>query len=194
MSASPIGQPVTRIDGKLKVTGGARYALDHPFENVAYGVGVTSTIGSGRIASIDSREVERMRGVLAVLHHGNTEKLFRPANAFEESSRAGEPGRRSKTTMSTTTASSSRSSWLKRSSRRRPPFRMFTSSTKRNSRWCSWTRRQPQLIRPTPNTFAEMRTPLMPSAVKFDATYVNPAETHNRWKCTARSRCGKKTS
>jgi xanthine dehydrogenase YagR molybdenum-binding subunit len=88
--ASPIGQAVTRIDGKLKVSGGARYAADHPIENVAYGFGVPSTVGSARIAAIDSTEAERMPGVLAVLHHGNTEKLFRPANAFEESSRAGE--------------------------------------------------------------------------------------------------------
>src|ERR1700683_4493589 len=88
--ASPIGQAVTRSDGKLKVAGGARYAVDHPVENVAYGFGVPSTIGNGRSAEIDSTEAERMPGVLAVLHHGNTEKLFRPANAFEESSRAGE--------------------------------------------------------------------------------------------------------
>src|SRR4029077_3487775 len=54
------------------------------------GVGVGSTIGSGKIASIDSSEAEKMPGVLAVLHHGNTEKLFRPANSFEESSRPGE--------------------------------------------------------------------------------------------------------
>ncbi len=49
MSTSVIGQPVTRIDGKLKVTGGAKYAADYPFENIAYGVGVPSTIASGRI-------------------------------------------------------------------------------------------------------------------------------------------------
>jgi xanthine dehydrogenase YagR molybdenum-binding subunit len=29
-------------------------------------------------------------GVLAILHHGNFPKLYRPANAFEESSRPGE--------------------------------------------------------------------------------------------------------
>ena len=49
MSTSVIGQPVTRIDGKLKVTGRATYAVEHPIENVAYGVAVASTIGNGRI-------------------------------------------------------------------------------------------------------------------------------------------------
>ncbi len=29
-----IGQAVTRIDGKLKVTGGAPYAVEHPIDNV----------------------------------------------------------------------------------------------------------------------------------------------------------------
>ncbi|HEY8716463.1 MAG TPA: xanthine dehydrogenase family protein molybdopterin-binding subunit, partial [Candidatus Acidoferrum sp.] len=43
-----------------------------------------------RIVSIDSSEAEKMPGVLAVLHHGNTEKLFRAANSFEEGSRPGE--------------------------------------------------------------------------------------------------------
>jgi xanthine dehydrogenase YagR molybdenum-binding subunit len=180
MSASPIGQPVTRIDGKLKVTGGARYALDHPFENVAYGVGVTSTIGSGRIASIDSREVERMRGVLAVLHHGNTEKLFRPANAFEESSRAGET---------------------------RPPFEddnvyyygqfvaLVVAETLEQAQAAvshvhvEYETKQPMVFldqapAPTdpPNAKhirGDADAAYAQAPVKFDATYVTPAETHN---------------
>ena len=90
MSTSVIGQPVTRIDGKLKVTGGARYAADYPIENLAYGVGVPSTIASGRILKIDVSHAEAMPGVLAILRHDNFPKLYRPANAFEPSSRAGE--------------------------------------------------------------------------------------------------------
>ena len=90
MGTSVIGQPVTRIDGKLKVTGGALYAADYPIENLAYGVGVPSTIASGRILKIDVSAAEAMPGVLAILHHDNFPKLYRPANAFEPSSRAGE--------------------------------------------------------------------------------------------------------
>ncbi|MGA8023057.1 MAG: xanthine dehydrogenase family protein molybdopterin-binding subunit [Candidatus Acidiferrales bacterium] len=90
MGTSVIGQPVTRIDGKLKVTGGARYAADYPIENLAYGVGVPSTIASGRILKIDVSNAEAMHGVLAILRHDNFPKLYRPANAFEPSSRAGE--------------------------------------------------------------------------------------------------------
>src|SRR5213594_1102662 len=90
MSSSVIGQPVTRIDGRLKVTGGAAYAVEHPLRNVAHGVGVASTIGKGRIVRTDSTEAEKMPGVLAVLYHGNSAPLYRPAGALEEQSRPGE--------------------------------------------------------------------------------------------------------
>ena len=90
MSTSVIGQPITRIDGKLKVTGSAKYAADYPIEKLAYGVAVPSTIANGKIARIDSAKAERMPGVIAVFHHGNFDKLYRPSGAFEEQSRAGE--------------------------------------------------------------------------------------------------------
>ena len=90
MSSSPIGKPITRIDGRLKVTGTASYAVEHPIENLAYGVSVASTIGKGRIKNIDTAEAEKMPGVLAILHHGNIEKLYRPAGSLEQLSRPGE--------------------------------------------------------------------------------------------------------
>ena len=85
-----IGKEITRVDGVMKVTGAAKYGVEYALENMAWGVGVGSTIGSGKIVSIDSNEAEKMPGVLAILHHGNTQKLYRPANSFQESSRPGE--------------------------------------------------------------------------------------------------------
>ena len=90
MSSSPIGQPITRIDGKRKVTGRAPYAVEHAIPNVAYGVAVASTIGNGRIKQISTAEAEKMPGVLTILHHGNIQKLYRPAGSLEEMSRPGE--------------------------------------------------------------------------------------------------------
>jgi len=90
MSSSVIGEAITRIDGRLKVTGGAKYAADYPIEKLAYGVAVPSTIANGKIARIDSAKAEGMPGVLAVFHHGNFDKLYHPAGAFEELSRPGE--------------------------------------------------------------------------------------------------------
>jgi xanthine dehydrogenase YagR molybdenum-binding subunit len=89
-SNSPIGQPVSRIDGPKKVSGAAPYAIEHKMENPAFAVAVTSTIASGRVTSIDTSEAEHMPGVLTILHHGNIGQLYRPAGSLEEMSRPGE--------------------------------------------------------------------------------------------------------
>ncbi len=90
MSTSPIGQPVTRIDGAKKVSGRAPYAIEHRMENLAFAAPVVSMIANGRITSIDTSVAEKMPGVLAILHHGNMERLYRPAGSLEEMSRPGE--------------------------------------------------------------------------------------------------------
>ena len=89
MSTSIIGAAVNRVDGPLKVSGQAQYAVDHALENLAYGVGVPSTVGSARVVKVEASEAQRMPGVLAVLYHGNTPPLYRPAERLEHS-RAGE--------------------------------------------------------------------------------------------------------
>ena len=42
-----IGRPLDRVDGRLKVTGGAQYAVEFPVENMAHAVLVGSTIANG---------------------------------------------------------------------------------------------------------------------------------------------------
>jgi xanthine dehydrogenase YagR molybdenum-binding subunit len=87
MAISPvIGSAVTRVDGRRKVTGAARYAVDHPIDGVVFGALVASTVGSGTIADIDTSVAEKMPGVIAVLHHGNTKPFFRTAGPFEHNS------------------------------------------------------------------------------------------------------------
>src|SRR6185312_11597585 len=85
-----VGSSVSRKDGHLKVTGQARYAADHPMAHVAHAVAICSTVASGRIASLDSSAAERAPGFLAILHHGNAPKLFRPENNFMSASKPGE--------------------------------------------------------------------------------------------------------
>jgi xanthine dehydrogenase YagR molybdenum-binding subunit len=70
-----IGQPVDRVDGRLKVTGKAPYSAEFPLKNLAYGVTVQSTIASGRIQSIDSHAAEALPGVIAVITHKNSMSL-----------------------------------------------------------------------------------------------------------------------
>ncbi|MGV3654691.1 MAG: xanthine dehydrogenase family protein molybdopterin-binding subunit [Noviherbaspirillum sp.] len=75
---SIIGQPIDRTEGRLKVTGSARFAAEHPLPRLAHAVLVTSTIASGRIESIDSSAAAGMPGVLLVMTHRNAPRL--PAN------------------------------------------------------------------------------------------------------------------
>jgi xanthine dehydrogenase YagR molybdenum-binding subunit len=70
-----IGQPVSRVDGRQKVTGGATYAAEFDQPGQAHGVIVRSTVANGRIASIDSAAAERSPGVVAVLTYRNAPRL-----------------------------------------------------------------------------------------------------------------------
>ena len=70
-----LGQPLDRVDGKVKVTGRAPYAYEHNVPNVAPGVLVTSSIAKGRIRSIDTSAAEKVPGVLLVMTHQNSPKL-----------------------------------------------------------------------------------------------------------------------
>ena len=79
MTTAFIGQPVSRVDGRQKVTGGATYAAEFDMPGLAHGAIVRSTVANGRITSIDTAEAERAAGVLAVLTHRNAPRLaYRP--------------------------------------------------------------------------------------------------------------------
>jgi xanthine dehydrogenase YagR molybdenum-binding subunit len=66
-----VGKPIDRVDGRLKVTGGARYAYEVQQNNVLYGFVIEASIGKGTIRSIDTRAAERAPGVVLVLTHQN---------------------------------------------------------------------------------------------------------------------------
>ena len=73
-----IGKPVERVDGRLKVTGSARYAAEFKTPNVAHGVLVMSTIANGKIRSIDTKAALSSPGVLGVVTHENAPRLRFP--------------------------------------------------------------------------------------------------------------------
>src|SRR4030081_2239011 len=66
-----VGKPIDRIDGRLKVTGGARYAYETQQEGVLYGFVVEASIGKGTIRSIDARAAEKAPCVALVLTYRN---------------------------------------------------------------------------------------------------------------------------
>lgn len=70
-----IGKPINRVDGKLKVTGGALYTADMPIENLTYGVLIQSTITKGKITKLETTAAETAPGVLAVITHRNVAKF-----------------------------------------------------------------------------------------------------------------------
>ncbi|OWP63406.1 aldehyde oxidase [Hymenobacter amundsenii] len=67
-----IGQALPRVDGRLKVTGQARYAAEHAVPGALYGVLVTSAIARGRVAELDTGAAEKLPGVVAVLTYRNS--------------------------------------------------------------------------------------------------------------------------
>lgn len=76
-----VGKPMDRVDGRLKVTGGAKYAFEFEMPNQARGLIVSATIGKGRIRRIDAKAAERATGVLAVITHENQPRdMAQPTN------------------------------------------------------------------------------------------------------------------
>src|ERR1700733_5181860 len=73
-----IGQPIDRLDGRLKVTGAARYAAEYRVPNLVHAVLVQSTVAAGSIAGFDLRDAKSMPGVLAIITPDNAGKLTHP--------------------------------------------------------------------------------------------------------------------
>ncbi|HEV2673256.1 MAG TPA: xanthine dehydrogenase family protein molybdopterin-binding subunit [Aliidongia sp.] len=72
--------PITtanRVDGRLKVTGGARYAAEFQPDQgqVLYAALVQSTIAAGGVASIDTARARRVPGVVEIMTHENAPRL-----------------------------------------------------------------------------------------------------------------------
>lgn len=73
-----VGKPMDRVDGRLKVTGGARYSAEMPVTGVLHGVLIQSKVARGRVASMDTATAEKAPGVRLVLTPFNAPKLPTP--------------------------------------------------------------------------------------------------------------------
>ncbi len=78
-----IGKPHERVDGRLKVTGAARYSGDNTFPNLAYGYLLQSTIANGTIESMETGAAENSPGVVAVFTPFHPLKLYMPLDRTE---------------------------------------------------------------------------------------------------------------
>jgi xanthine dehydrogenase YagR molybdenum-binding subunit len=61
-----IGKPIPRLDGRLKVTGAARYTADVRLPGMLHARLITSSVPHARITSIDTSSAERAPGVKAI--------------------------------------------------------------------------------------------------------------------------------
>jgi xanthine dehydrogenase YagR molybdenum-binding subunit len=75
---SAVGKPLDRVDGRLKVTGAARFAGDFWHDRMAEAVAITSTVARGKIISIDTASAKRVPGVLAIYTNENAPSLQTP--------------------------------------------------------------------------------------------------------------------
>ncbi len=88
-TSSPIGQPITRIEGRLKVTGGANYAAEFARPKLTYGVLIQSTIANGHVVKIDLSAAKSAPGVIGILTRENAPHF----RAYpDDLSQAGAPG------------------------------------------------------------------------------------------------------
>jgi len=80
-SETHFGAPRSRVDGRLKVTGAAKYAGEFTAPDLAHGYVVSGAVAKGRITTIDTSAAEAVPGVLRIFTHEN-----RPTTAWLNSS------------------------------------------------------------------------------------------------------------
>ena len=85
-----IGAPVSRLDGRFKVTGTATFAAEFPIAGMVYGAIAWSTIAKGRIRTLDTAAAEAAPGVVLVMSYQNAPKMA-PTPIFNTSPKAAGP-------------------------------------------------------------------------------------------------------
>ncbi|QPC43026.1 xanthine dehydrogenase family protein molybdopterin-binding subunit [Kaustia mangrovi] len=74
---SNAGQPLTRRDGLLKVTGAARYAADNHPDGMLHAVYAASTVARGRVVHLDVEAAKAHPGVVEVITPANRPALMK---------------------------------------------------------------------------------------------------------------------
>ena len=70
-----VGAAMPRVEGREKVTGAARYAVEHDVEGVVHAALVQSTVAKGMVRAVDPGAALALDGVLAVLWHENAPRV-----------------------------------------------------------------------------------------------------------------------
>ncbi len=83
-TGSYIGTAISRVDGRAKVTGAAKYAGEFSAPDLVYAYVVEATIPKGRILRIDTSEALGIGGVLDVLTHQNRPSMADTDRAYKD--------------------------------------------------------------------------------------------------------------
>lgn len=84
MSTAHTGQPISRVDGRAKVTGAAKYAGEYAIPDLVYGVVVSGAIARGTITRIDTSQALGLDGVLQVFTHENIPPLPKKDSSYQD--------------------------------------------------------------------------------------------------------------
>ena len=82
--ASYIGSATSRVDGRAKVTGEARYAGEFNVPGLVHGYVVESTIPKGRVVRIDTSGALEVDGVIDVITHRNRPPMADNDDAYKD--------------------------------------------------------------------------------------------------------------
>ncbi|MEH2594541.1 xanthine dehydrogenase YagR molybdenum-binding subunit [Bradyrhizobium sp. AZCC 1577] len=82
--AAYIGSATSRVDGRAKVTGEAKYAGEFNVPGLVHGYVVESTIPKGRIVRIDTSGALEVDGVIDVLTHRNRPQMADKDDAYKD--------------------------------------------------------------------------------------------------------------
>ncbi|MFD9076016.1 hypothetical protein ACFVZ2_39410, partial [Streptomyces lasiicapitis] len=78
MAKTVVGQPLSRVDARRKVTGTATYSAEHRVEGLLYGVIVNGTVARGTVSRISVDAALGHPGVLRVLTDFGKLRLAHP--------------------------------------------------------------------------------------------------------------------
>ncbi len=73
-----LGRPLDRVDGPVKVKGGAPFTAEFQIPDVVHAVLVYSTIAKGKVSKIDTEGAKRSGGVLEIFTYKNMPALVTP--------------------------------------------------------------------------------------------------------------------
>jgi xanthine dehydrogenase YagR molybdenum-binding subunit len=180
---SSIGQPLTRRDGILKVTGGARYAADNHPAGMLYAALAVSSIARGRVATLDVAAAKAHPGVVAVMTPANKPPLAEDPDAktnpfmfrldLLQNDRVRYPNQPIAVVIAETLEAATEGAALLAPSYETEPARVGLDAAE------SFVPPAVGVGNPAAHEIGDVDAGLAASALRIEATYETPAQYHN---------------